>query len=208
MDKKPLIGVSILAVVLLVLGSMSNVVGIESPQSCNCCDPPCWPELLGTMGWDNWYTTQVIVTFNGTYDELFYRINGSNWTSYIEPFKMKIQGIHLLEWTCDSNMSNISSLEIKIDFTEPILSNETVKRIGLIKWQFSVNATDEISGVNKVMCGWVPEYYDTEPPYQFTYIGFYRLHMLLNLIFPWSWTYWTFLAWDNAGNGGNIPIFN
>jgi len=33
MDKKPLIGVSILAVVLLVLGSLSNVVGYQSVQT-------------------------------------------------------------------------------------------------------------------------------------------------------------------------------
>jgi len=50
MDKKPLIGVSICAVVLLVLGSLTNVVGIESSQGCGCGDPPCWSELSGTMG--------------------------------------------------------------------------------------------------------------------------------------------------------------
>ena len=33
MDKKPLIGVSICAVVLLVLGSLSNVVGYQSVKS-------------------------------------------------------------------------------------------------------------------------------------------------------------------------------
>ncbi len=35
MDKKPLIGVSICALVLLVLGSLSNVVGYQSVQSSN-----------------------------------------------------------------------------------------------------------------------------------------------------------------------------
>jgi len=34
-DKKPLIGVSICAVVLLVLGSLSNVVGYQTVQSSN-----------------------------------------------------------------------------------------------------------------------------------------------------------------------------
>jgi hypothetical protein len=208
MNKYPLIGVCICAVVLLVLGSLSNVVGIESAQSCGCDDPPCWPIISGYMGWNNWYVSPVTVAFNGSLHQIHYRINGNNWTIYTEPFKMKTQGIHLLEWTCDSNMSNISSLEIKIDFTEPILSNETVKRIGLIKWQLGINATDEVSGVNKVLCAWVPEYYDSEPPYQFTFIGFYRLSLLLNLIFPWTGCYWTFVAWDNAGNGGTIPSFN
>ncbi len=35
MDKKPLVGVSILAVVLLILGSLSNVVGYQTVQSSN-----------------------------------------------------------------------------------------------------------------------------------------------------------------------------
>jgi len=35
MDKKPLIGISILAVVLLVMGSLSNVVGYQSVQPSN-----------------------------------------------------------------------------------------------------------------------------------------------------------------------------
>jgi len=40
MDKKPLIGVSILAVVLLVLGSLSNVVGYQSVKSTSMNDSP------------------------------------------------------------------------------------------------------------------------------------------------------------------------
>jgi len=40
MDKKPLIGVSILAVVLLVLGSLSNVVGYQSVKSTAVNDSP------------------------------------------------------------------------------------------------------------------------------------------------------------------------
>lgn len=35
MDKKPLVGVSIIAVVLLILGSLSNVVGFQTVQSSN-----------------------------------------------------------------------------------------------------------------------------------------------------------------------------
>jgi len=40
MDKKPLIGVCILAVVLLVLGSLSNVVGYQSIKSTTAFDSP------------------------------------------------------------------------------------------------------------------------------------------------------------------------
>jgi hypothetical protein len=40
MDKKPLIGVSIIAVVLLVLGSLTNVVGYQSVKSSTVNDSP------------------------------------------------------------------------------------------------------------------------------------------------------------------------
>jgi len=197
------VGVSICAIDFLVLSPSSNVTGIESKQSCG--NPPCWPELSGEIGWNNWYVTKVQVTFNGTVNELLYRINGNNWTKYSEPFIIKTEGIHLLEWTWDSGMSNVSSLEIKIDLSPPVLSNETVRRIGLFKWQFDINATDEVSGVNKVYCDWTPTIYDTEPPYQFIYFGFYWWVIFINSIFsPWN-LYMTFDAWDNAGNSLDIP---
>ena len=66
MDKKPLIVVSLCAVVLLVLGSLSNVVGIENVQGCGCDDPQRWPEISGSMGQNNWYVSYVNVTFNLT----------------------------------------------------------------------------------------------------------------------------------------------
>jgi hypothetical protein len=200
-DKKPLIVVSLCAVVLLVLGSLSNVLGSVNSQSCDCGDPPCWPELSGRMGENNWYVSYVTVTFNDSFYHISYRINGSNWINYTKPFTLKTQGIHLLEWTCDSNMSNISSLEIKIDLDPPILSNYTSKQIGLFRWQFSVEAFDEFSGVNRVWCFWgFPHNYDTEPPYQFISIGFLRIvSLLLSLLTPWV-LYMTVNAWDNAGN--------
>ncbi len=43
MDKKPLIGVSICVVVLLVLGSLSNVVGYQSMKSTVVNDSPLFP---------------------------------------------------------------------------------------------------------------------------------------------------------------------
>jgi hypothetical protein len=194
-DKKPLIGVSICAVVLLVLGSLSNVVGIESAQSCGYDDPPCWPELLGRMGENNWYVSTVKVTFNETLNKIYYRINGSNWINYTAPFTMKTQGIHLLEWTCDSNLSDIYSVEIKIDSGTPIFSNYKVKRIGLFKWQFSVNASDDTSGVNRVWFLFTDSF-DFEPPYQVNWHGCYWLTWLSMI----GYIYFPVMVWDNAGN--------
>jgi len=134
------------------------------------------------------------VTFNGTLNYTYYRINGSDWINYTVPFSLKTQGIHLLEWTCDSNMSNISSVEIKIDWAPPILSNDNVKWIGLLKWQMSVNASDEVSGVNRVEFG---DQIDTEPPYQVILRGCWWLYCLI-IFFQGGYFYLN--AWDNAGN--------
>jgi len=196
------IGISTITVVLLVLGSLSNVVGIENVQGCDCGDPPCWPEISGIMGDNNWYVGFfTTVTFNGTFNYVYYRIDGSNWINYTGPFTLRTEGIHLLEWTCDSNMSNISSLEIKIDWAPPEIGNYTVERVGLLKWQFRIDASDEISGVNAVQFN-IPRVTDTEPPYEVIWRGcawFYGLlDSILTLLFNW-WTY-PFDAWDNAGN--------
>jgi len=208
MDRNPLIGVSICAVVLLVLGSLSSVVGIESSQGCGCSGPPCWPVLFGTMGDNNWYVSKVEIIFFGTLNNTIYRIDGSDWITYTEPFTLKTQGIHLLEWTCDSNMSNISSLEIKIDWEPPILDNYSRERLGLFIWQFSVEVFDEFSGVNRVWCAWGGyDTYDTEPPYQFIFKGFYRLiNLILSIFSPWT-LFKTFDAWDNAGNNYPDPSY-
>ena len=205
MVKKPLIGVSICAVVLLVLGSLSNVGGIENVKGCDCGDPPCWPELSGIMGDNNWYVSIVVVTFKGTLNYTSYRINGSNWINYEVPFTLISQGIHLLEWTCDSNMSNISSIEIKIDWYPPILSNMTYKWIGLFKCQYNINASDEFSGVNYVEFPFGP--IDTEPPYQAIRKGG-RLYWRLIMAFEAFHGFSSWNAWDNAGNSIPQPSSN
>jgi len=203
MDKKPLIVVSLCAVVLLVLGSLSNVVGIENVQGCGCDDPQRWPEISGSMGQNNWYVSYVNVTFNEIFN-IYYRINESNWIIYTEPFTIKTQGIHLLEWANDTNSSNIYSLEIKIDWSSPLLSNYTSKRIGLFKWQFGVNATDGVSGINRVQFPlWnFGHNIDTEPPYQFVWRGCMILFSLSQLI---THNYFWWNAWDNAGNMAPQP---
>ncbi len=200
MRKYPLIGVSICAVVILVLASLSNVVGNESTESCGC-DPPCWPELSGKMGENNWYISTVKVTFNGTLNEIYYRINGSNWIVYSIPFTLNSQGSNLLEWACDSNLSDIYSTEIKIDTSPPWIPDSSYKKIGLFKWQISVNATDDISGVNRVLF-YDNGYIDTEPPYQIIWQGFMRLRIIWDFLYQFIFgiILIPFDVWDNAGN--------
>jgi len=186
MDKKPLIGVSICAVVLLVLGSLSNVVGIENAQSCGCGDPPCWPVLSGTMGDNNWYVSSVSVWFNGSYNGIAYRIDGGSWQTYTEEFSISTDGIHLLEWACDFNISNIYSVEIKIDRTKPIgwmmYTWEGNRWVGYTLI-YQLFANDTMSGMNRaefyingelheIIFGPGPDYVSTYPLY---YEGIYNV---------------------------------
>jgi len=196
-------------VVLLVMCSLSNVVGIESSQGCGCRDPPCWPELSGTMGENNWYVSDVQITFNGSLNNTFYRINGGNWTEYNTPFTLWMNGIHLLEWICDSNMSNVHSIEIKIDTIPPQMSYPILKRVGFFKWQYSINVSDDffnvnVSGVNRVWC-WYSDSFDTEPPYEFIWRGCWLIEVLYSLFHPAIFL--KFNAWDNAGNHLEDPTF-
>ena len=177
-------------IVVLFIGVTKNV------QGCDCDDPPCWPELSGEMGDNNWYVSFVVfVTFNGTFDCIYYRINGNDWINYTAPFKLIQDGIHLLEWTCDCNMSNIYSKEIKKDSGSPYFSDGKVKWLGLFKWQFSLNAYDDTSGVNRVYFSWTNSYV-TEPPYQVIWRGCYWLYLLRSI---GSHDYGIDI-YDNAGN--------
>ena len=153
MDKRPLIVVSLCAVVLLVLGSLSNCLRVETVQGCDCGDPPCWPVLGGTMGDNDWYVSSVNIGFTGgPVIQVQYRIDGGTWQTYSAPFMLTFDGKHLLEWTCDSNMSEIYSIEIKIDKTPPVVSvNYTWERKywkGYI-YIYSVEAFDTTSGMNR-----------------------------------------------------------
>ena len=194
---------SIAAIVLVLFAGILSPL-VENGPSCDCGNPSCWPELSGTMGENNWYVSHVTVTFKGTINSTFYRRNGGNWIHYTEPFEIISQGIHLLEWTCDSNMSNISSIEIKTDWVPPLISNITRTRLDIFKWQCDVNVTDEFSGVNRIRF-FIDGSIDSEPPYQFIWRGcwlFFWLRCFFNPIYSLMHT-WN--AWDNAGNTYQEP---
>ncbi|MBN1860271.1 MAG: hypothetical protein JW840_02295 [Candidatus Thermoplasmatota archaeon] len=174
---------------------------IENVKSNDCGDPPSWPVISGYIGWNNWYISYVVVTFVGIINNTFYRIDEGNWTKYITYFSIKTEGIHLLEWACDSNLSEIYSMNIMIDFSPPT-AQITMHKISLLTWKAVFDVYDEISGINKVWFEWTNST-DTEPPYEFIWHGSWWW------ISFWSFIYTLFLgyntdypfdAWDNAGN--------
>ncbi len=163
MDKKPLIGVSILAVVLLVLGSLSNVMGYQSKESKGMTESiPVAQTGSGYINWTvngtmehGWYNCPPILTC--TYDhewwESVYYSYGDGNTEYTGPFTIFKQELVMLGFYAvdyEGNSSDPGMLTFKIDYTPPVFYNLTVEKIGVMKWRFSALVTDAISGVVNV----------------------------------------------------------
>ncbi len=152
MDKKPLIVVSICAVVLLVLGSLSNVVGYQTGNSLDqniVISKSHVDDIIiqGTMGENGWYTSTVQITFvNDNYT--YFRIDYGNWTPYTFPIIIGNDGIHLFEATSD--FEHIYNVTIKIDQSSPEWIEYTVEKIGYSRYRIYAESYDKISGVNRV----------------------------------------------------------
>ncbi|MBE3136389.1 MAG: hypothetical protein IMZ43_03210 [Thermoplasmata archaeon] len=153
----------------------------------------CYPVLSGTMGENGWYVSSVVVTFVGSGNLTYYRIDGGDWTEYVVPFTIQDDGIHLFEWICNGNISQIYSETIQIDQHYPVMV-VTVEKIGLNRYKFHEEVFDATSGVNRA------EFYlngylifaDYEAPYEWTYKG--------PSFLP------DFLSFDNAGNAVMLYI--
>jgi hypothetical protein len=163
MDKKPLIGVSICAVVLLVLGSLSNVVGYQSKESKGM--PESIPKMQmgpgyinwtvnGTMGENGWYISPLILTCTYDHDwwaHIYYDI-GNGTTEYTEAFYITNQGTVTFMYIAvdyEGNEFPGTFPPFKIDYTPPFI-DLGVEKTGFNKWLFSVIADDSISGVVNV----------------------------------------------------------
>jgi hypothetical protein len=233
MDKRPLIVVSLCAVVLLVLGALSNCLRVETVQGCDCGDPPCWPVLGGKMGNNNWYISSVTLAFNGSIT-VHYRIDGGTWQTYSTPLALTFDGKHILEWTCD-NSSEIYSIEIKIDKTAPILNLSYTwagrNRLCGFVIIYSAYANDILSGMNrtefyrnyvlqKTIFGSQPVYvweypssymvrgFIVNPEILEEYVKFRARIVMISGGFtpPFDFDV-TAIAWDNAGNYAEVNIF-
>lgn len=86
--------------------------------------------LNGTLGDNDWYTDDVTISFEvnettSDINETFYRINGGNWTIYVDPFVIDDEGQHLLQFYSDDTAGNVEpivNITIKIDKTDPSIT--------------------------------------------------------------------------------------
>ncbi len=187
MDKKPLIVVSLCAVVLLVLGSLSNVVGYQSVKSRGMLES--LPKMQigpgyvnwtvnGTMGENGWYISPITLTC--IYDHeviahVYYEYVGSGYTEYTEPFTIPNQGFVTLTYYAvdyEGEIEDVSILPFRIDYTPPYI-DLSVEKTGFSKWLFSAIAEDSISGVVNVAFYLDGQFLGnvTAAPYEYVWTG-------------------------------------
>jgi parallel beta-helix repeat protein len=98
--------------------------------------------LAGTMGDNNWYTSNVMVTLLATdnlsgVESTWYKIDAGFWLFYSTPFSVSSNGEHTVQYySFDSagNIENTKSVSFKIDKTPPVTEHEFDGIIGQGGW--------------------------------------------------------------------------
>lgn len=157
-----------------------------------------YPVFNGTLGNNGIYISCVIVSFANidSIDTLYYRLDGSAWNEYTEPFMVCESGMHSLcwYWTYQGNQSGEKMGSLKIDQEDPLLDLSSQK-IGIYKIKITAVVNDAHSGVDRV------EFFiDGEPlgvvyefPYDTMFIGI-------------GTHYVKAIAYDRAGNFANSTL--
>jgi len=161
MDKKPLIGVSILAVVLLVMGSLSNVVGYQSVKSTTVNDSPLFQTRTqrATNKQQNCITSQFLGMKKGNL--LRFPMRDNRIESLIKAIeyigKMDDKTFDLLTKSCIQ--------KVRQDNTFSGTNNEIIQMLQLLRKQsktiiFSFTNKNNQVGLptyyGYTLCSWVP----------------------------------------------------
>lgn len=98
--------------------------------------------LSGTMGNNNWYTSNVQITLSATddysgVDAIYYRLDGQSQQTYTAPITVSTDGVHSIEYWAVDNVGNIEAPKeesFRIDKTAPHVLKIT-KPTGGIYWR-------------------------------------------------------------------------
>jgi len=109
--------------------------------------------LIGILGENNWYVSQVNLTLTATDDlsgvsSTHYRLDGGNWETYSSAIQLTAGGTHRIEFYATDNYGNdedVQTVTVKVDRTMP---TSTVSVEGSM---VAITASDGVncSGVNK-----------------------------------------------------------
>jgi len=129
--------------------------------------------LDGTIGENNWFTSNATVTLSATDDtsgvgSTWYQIDSGSPKIYTIPFTVSSNGEHIIQYYSFDNAINredTKSVDIKIDTIVPVTDHEFDGVIGKEGWfvgdvMVTLSAIDAMSGVNYTMYelnddGWI-----------------------------------------------------
>ncbi|MCK5291694.1 MAG: hypothetical protein KAR39_06735 [Thermoplasmata archaeon] len=129
--------------------SVDNAGNIESTKSVqvkiDTVLPSTSSSLLGTLGTNGWYTTEVTITLSASdvasgVLQTNYRIDGGMWQTYNTPFMVTGDMIHTVEfYSVDNagNTENTKSVQLKIDAVNPSTSSSLLGTLGTNGWYVS-----------------------------------------------------------------------
>jgi len=116
--------------------------------------------LTGTLGFDDWYVSNVTVSLSATDDisgvaETAYSLDGAPWIPYSAPFNITTEGTITIYYNSTDNLDNVEATKsetIKIDQELPTTLISLSDSLGLESWYLSnvtvtLTATDATSGV-------------------------------------------------------------
>ncbi len=134
------------------------------------------PIIEGVMGENNWYVSDVDISFS--YDpkdveEIQYYLNGA-WHIFTGPFRVDIDGTHNIQWfwiDADGKNHDGNPIFFRLDKSPPTIKLN--KNIGNSQIIFSATCSDSASGVKQVDFYLDDEYVQTveEEPYNYVWTG-------------------------------------
>jgi hypothetical protein len=151
----------------------ANFVDDTTPPVTTIDFDPCTPD-----GDNDWYTDYVEACLHAMDDlsgvkTIYYRVDGGEWKNHNGEYLYFIvdeSGEHVVEYySIDNagNMEDVKSATFKMDLEKPIAKCDW-SQISKYKFKFTIDASDETSGINRVEFWWDDEYQytDYEPPYE------------------------------------------
>ncbi|MFH0943225.1 MAG: PxKF domain-containing protein [Candidatus Beckwithbacteria bacterium] len=128
--------------------------------------PPTTTVLLsGTMGDNNWYTSDVQVTLSAADNpggsgllKTEYSFNGTSWVTYTTPFSLTTEGETTVYYRSTDNSSNVEATKtqiVKIDKTAPVIIGVATTVPNTDNWHKTdvvvhFTAEDLVSGIETV----------------------------------------------------------
>lgn len=87
-------------------------------------DEPAEVVVQGEKGQNEWYVSDVVLSFTDRAGSVQYRIDGGGWTTYAEDVLIQEDGEHVVEYRSvgpSGQEGEIKSMTVKIDQTPPVL---------------------------------------------------------------------------------------